>query len=249
MSHYLRAEATRRLDEEPPGWVEVRFREADGTTAILVEKAPVLDAGERLGAGAEFPVTIAIPCDVLEESTNGAVHVRLWFDIEDQRGRGVFRVPAEAVFSLEDAVREATRRAVTELFASYPDHRFYYLTLTTPGEVLTPYLSASSYETSTDEELKWSYADSAFMFFGERHFAELRPLFEAGGDPEARLAAIERAVRTLDEEGLFSAAPLAREDMIVTVEVMPPDHTNTARTIRLNPPGPALTAWLTEAAE
>ena len=62
-------------------------------------------------------------------------------------------------------------------------------------------------------------------------------------------AAIERAVHSLDREGLFSGTPLAREDMIVTVEVMPPDHTNTARTMRLNPRGPALTAWLDEAAE
>lgn len=148
---------------------------------------------------------------------------------------------------LEHAVREATRRAVTELFAAHPGHRFYYVTLTTPGEVLAPYLSASSYETLTDQELKWSYADSAFLFFGEHHFDRLRPWFEAAGDPLDRLAAIERAVRALDAEGLFSGTALARTDMIVTVEVMPPDYTNTERTIRLNPPGPALTTWLAEA--
>ncbi len=151
--------------------------------------------------------------------------------------------------SIEAGVREATRRAVGELFGQYPEHRFYYLTLTTTGEVLTPYLSASSYETLTDQDLKWSYADSGFSLFAEHHFDRLRPLFDNDRDPVERLAAIERAVRSLDEEGLFSGTRLPRNEMIVTVEVMPPDHTNTARTIRLNPPGPALDTWLTEAAE
>jgi hypothetical protein len=154
------------------------------------------------------------------------------------------------VVGIEAAVREATRNAVGELFARYPTHHFYYLTLTTTGEVLTPYLSASSLESLTGDELKWSYADAAFSLFGEHHFDVVRPLFEAGaGDPEERLAAIERAVRALDADGVFDGTPLPRAEMIVTVEVMPPDHTNTARTIRLNPPGPALTAWLAEAAE
>jgi len=82
---------------------------------------------------------------------------------------------------------------------------------------------------------------SPFYCFGESHFAEVRQLFAARppagteADYEARLEAMERAVALLDAEGLFGAGD-ERRDILVNVEVMPPDETNTARAARLNPP-------------
>ncbi|GAA2605054.1 hypothetical protein GCM10010399_40130 [Dactylosporangium fulvum] len=156
---------------------------------------------------------------------------------------------------LADAVVAATRTAVTELFQRYPTHRFYYLSLITTGEVHPPCLSAWSHEAlhavGDDPDLRWSYADSPFNLFGAQHFAKVRRLCEGRGadtDAEAdlRLRAMESAMSRLDREGLFGRGA-ARDGVVVNVEVMPPDFTNTERALRLNPPQ-ALTGWLAEAA-
>jgi hypothetical protein len=58
---------------------------------------------------------------------------------------------------------------------------------------------------------------------------------------------MEAAMAQLDREGLFGTGR-ARLDVVINVEVMPPDWTNTVRAKRLNPPG-ALHEWLDEVAE
>jgi HD-like signal output (HDOD) protein len=58
---------------------------------------------------------------------------------------------------------------------------------------------------------------------------------------------MESAVGRLDSEGTFGTG-LERLGIVVLVEVMPPDHTNTERALRLNP-REALTEWLNDAAE
>jgi hypothetical protein len=58
---------------------------------------------------------------------------------------------------------------------------------------------------------------------------------------------MEAAMKRLNEEGLFGSGP-ERWSIVVNVEVMPPDETNTARGIRLNP-AEALTEWFEEWAE
>ena len=64
-----------------------------------------------------------------------------------------------------------------------------------------------------------------------------------------RYSAMEEAMRRLDQEGLF-AVNQRREDVVVLVEVMPPDETNTQRAYRLNRPDCGmLHIWLEEAAE
>ncbi|MEV0328117.1 DUF4303 domain-containing protein [Micromonospora echinospora] len=159
---------------------------------------------------------------------------------------------------LTDALTVAIRTAVTELFARHPAHRFYYLTLVTTEEVHPPYLSAWSREAlaavpAADRPyLTWSYADSPFHLYGAQHFAEVRRLLGARQAPDAdgrqrRLDAMEAAVDRLDREGLFGRGS-ARSGLVVAVEVMPPDHENTRRVTRLNPPE-ALVTWLAEAAE
>jgi hypothetical protein len=58
---------------------------------------------------------------------------------------------------------------------------------------------------------------------------------------------MEAALSEADAAGTFGSG-IEREQIVINVEVMPPDHSNTERAIRLNPPA-ALTEWLVEAAE
>lgn len=174
--------------------------------------------------------------------------------------------PTEEELAL--AIQEATRQAVSQLFAEHKE-AFYYLSLITTGEAHAPFLSAWSVEALevaaanqgvTPSDLKWSYADSPYTFFGEHFFEEVKRLFSlrvpmdhARSDSErdnefnARLNAMELAVARLDEEGLFGHG-LRRSQLVLNVEIMPPDHTNTDRAKRLNPHD-ALVEWLIEAAE
>ncbi|GAA4216737.1 DUF4303 domain-containing protein [Actinocatenispora rupis] len=167
-------------------------------------------------------------------------------------------IPTEA--DLAAALADATRAALTELYRDNPGHRFYYVTLTTPGEAYGPALSAWSYEALAGrpdaDAVRFSYADSPFSIVGEHHLAPVRELFaarpevfdladdaESGAEYELRLRAIEAALRQLDAEGLFGTGT-DRAEVLVLAEVVPGDEENADRARRLNPPGPALDAWL-----
>lgn len=174
----------------------------------------------------------------------------IWFD--------PLVIPTEA--ELADALTRATRAAVADLFRENPGHTFYYVTLTTPGEAFGPALSAWSHEALAQRadaaDVRYSYADSPFSIVGEKHLKPVREMFAARpevfdiADDDAsdaefdlRLRAIETALRRLADEGLFGAGD-ARENVLVLAEVVPDDEENVARARRLNPPGPALDAWL-----
>jgi hypothetical protein len=94
--HYVRAEVVRWVDPEWPGWVEVHLPESDGSVALLVDKVPVFDYGDRLVPGAKLPMSIEIPCHVLDwvvgQGGVRSAFIRLRFDIEDQSGRTIFNV-------------------------------------------------------------------------------------------------------------------------------------------------------------
>jgi hypothetical protein len=168
---------------------------------------------------------------------------------------------------LSQAVAEATRSAVRRLFECHPG-KYYYISLAVFQGVAPPVLSAWSWEAldaatkddpSAREFLKWSYADSPFYAFGANEFrlvedlVAARPniyeLSEANAEAEAtfRLAEYEKAIASLDADGVFGVGE-ARRDVAVLVEVMPPDATNLERAIRLNPPA-AIAQWLAEAAK
>jgi hypothetical protein len=158
-----------------------------------------------------------------------------------------------SIFELEQAIAEATRKAVKELFKSTDEH-FYYCCLITTGQAHSPFLSAWSREAlnvacGSDEDLKieleWSSADSPYCFFGECYFKEVdkafssRPEVTATNDEYSiRLKAMENALAVLDSEGLFGHGQ-KRNSIYINVEVIPPDKTNTERAIRLNP-GPGI---------
>ena len=171
---------------------------------------------------------------------------------------------------LSCAIESAAGMAINDLFAQHPGH-YYYLSLITTGEAHSPVLAAWSEEAleeavknEVDKEdarygLKWSYADSPFYCFGEDRFTQVNNLFEKRPDIhslddnarnaeyELRLRAMESAIAKLDQRGIFGIGE-ERLKIVVNVEVMPPDYTNTQRAMRLNPPE-AIRTWLEEAAE
>ncbi len=174
-------------------------------------------------------------------------------------------IPTEA--ELTEAIKNATRLAITSLFEKHPE-KFYYCSLITDGSGHSPILSAWSEEALEksllmekipDEarpELKWSYADSPYYGYGEEHFEGVAKLFELRSflldiDSEkeyvVRMNAMEHAMAELDKEGLFGKDE-TRLGIVINAEVMPPDYGNTERGIRLNPKE-AITEWLEEIAE
>lgn len=179
------------------------------------------------------------------------------------------KVPSEA--ELVEAITEAARAAISDLFCEYPDDHFYYVSLITTGEGHAPELTAwskealasaakkSDHEAEALLELKWSYADSPFYGHGDHYFEGVRHLFDARPkpDPESaqewnqeyslRLRAMEAAMARLDAAGLWGRGD-DRIGIVINVEVMPADHTNVERALRLNPTD-ALKDWLEEAAE
>ncbi|WP_134728442.1 hypothetical protein [Amycolatopsis nivea] len=95
---YLNGTATRVVDDEFPGWVEVRFPEADGIERALVEKLPML--ADDLTTASTYPAPVRIPCRVVKTEDDGAVAVvELEHGTTDRGDRNVFRVPAGAVIT------------------------------------------------------------------------------------------------------------------------------------------------------
>ncbi len=170
------------------------------------------------------------------------------------------------------AIEKATRIAVRTLFREHPEN-FYYIALITSGEAHRPSLSAWSHEALVRTELenannedyerqllKWSYADSPYCNYGDQFFSNVGELFDARPSMsdemtsdewreewDLRVGAMEMAASKLDSEGLFGIGS-DRKRVVVTVEVMPPDYSNTERVKRLNP-REAIVEWLKEAAE
>ncbi|MBT2761969.1 DUF4303 domain-containing protein [Paenibacillus sp. ISL-20] len=184
--------------------------------------------------------------------------------------------PTKEIEALATEIADAARASFRALFEN--GERYYYCTLYTTGEGHAPSISAWSWEAleaevarqgeesgtpgSTMAELiKWSYADSPYSCYGDENFDRVKQRFferpsiaELGDDEsdwkfDARLMAMELAMKMLDNEGVF-ALNQPRESVCVLVEVMPPDEINTDIALRLNrAESPAMQAWLAEAAE
>ena len=168
---------------------------------------------------------------------------------------------------LVEKIEDAVEKAVTKLFEDHKEN-FYYCSLITCGEAARPVLSAWSWEaldrlSENDEDkldLKWSYADSPYCMFGEEFLSELDDIFqerprvediddddEYDKEISIRINSMEKALSNLDKKGLFGVGE-DRKKIVINVEFMPPDYSNTERAIRLNPED-ALVSWLEEAAE
>lgn len=168
-----------------------------------------------------------------------------------------------------DLTQEISKAVKTILMDLYQNkEHYYYITLVSDGGANTPCISAWSYEalnrSSNDEEeredIKWSYADSPYCCWKQEEFAQVEKLLLTTNmwdlsdedfdlEYEKRFSAMEAAMKQLDQEGLF-AVNQERDDVVVLVEVMPPDATNTERAHRMNRRNSKIFAeWLDEAAE
>ena len=96
----LRGMATRWVDDAFPGWVEVRFVEADDTVVVLTDKTPVFGL-DGLTVDTALPAAVELPCEVLrrerDERRRELAVVVLSHGAMDQEGRNQFRVLADQV--------------------------------------------------------------------------------------------------------------------------------------------------------
>ncbi len=170
---------------------------------------------------------------------------------------------------LVEIIQKATQKALSKLFEEH-NEKFYYCSLITTGEGLCPIVSAWSEEAlervANEEDdveeakyyLKWSYDETPYFAYGEEYFEDVNRVFlermrklttEKEKDREIRLRinSMERVMHNLDIKGMFGRGE-QRLGIVINVEFMPPDFTNTERALRLNPRD-ALTEWLEEIAE
>lgn len=166
------------------------------------------------------------------------------------------------------AITKAARLTFQKLFSN--GEHFYYCTLLTTSEGFPPVISAWSWEaldrvsqeysTTYAQEVKWSYADSPYYAFGyDEYFGDVKQLFEHRANIDSlndedwekeldfRLTAMVEAMSILDKEGLFAQNQL-RKNILINVELMPPDASNTKRALELNNPED-IEDYLQEAAE
>lgn len=161
--------------------------------------------------------------------------------------------------TLKSEIVKAARTAFESLFSN--GEHYYYVTLATDGLANTPYISAWSHEAferdgEDDEEIKWSEADSPYCCWEQECFDKVEEMLierselrDTDEEYELRLSAMEEAMMELDAEGLFSKNQ-PRSEIMVLVEVIPPDYTNTERAYRLNDSCTEIfKEWLDEAAE
>lgn len=159
---------------------------------------------------------------------------------------------------------QAANAAFSELFEMHPG-TYYYCSMFTDGLANGPAITAWSYEAlekcaseqddpvQAKEWLKWSYGESPFLCYRDDLFEPIRKAFQARPGPDntgwseeyqLRFRVMENAMKHLNENGVFGVG-MSRNQMVVAVEVVPPDLSNTERVKRLNPPE-AVAIWVAE---
>ena len=159
---------------------------------------------------------------------------------------------------VRSAIREAARRAWTELRREHPESYYYFGLWTTPL-AHRPAPTALSVEglrrtvadydargiPVTEDELRWAENDSPFDLYGDAGFAEVEDLFDTFGNPyerpravnEALFEAIAGALADLDADGFFGTGP-DRDAVVVNVTM--PGHDEAEDLLEsaraLNPP-------------
>lgn len=161
---------------------------------------------------------------------------------------------------------KAAGDAFSSLKESHREEFYYYAFIFDEG--LQPYISAWSYEALdqsildnkiTDEEekswWKWDYSDSPYAVYGyEEFFHEASKLLDKRANRlsedelydiewDVRIASMEEAMKRLDQSGLFGSKD-ARKNVVINVEIAPPDGSEYDRALRLNPSSSLLSEYL-----
>lgn len=170
---------------------------------------------------------------------------------------------------LVNEIKIAVTHSVNELFKKHPNENFYYISLITSGEAHSPILSAWSYQelhklSNNDKEeailIKWSYTDSPYTMYKNNFFQKVEQIFEfrdteninekdESAEFDFRINAMVEAIHQADISGVFGNGE-PRLNLLLNVEVMPPDETNVIRAKKLNPKNSKiLPIWIEEAGE
>ncbi|MDE7098747.1 MAG: DUF4303 domain-containing protein [Ruminococcus sp.] len=162
-------------------------------------------------------------------------------------------------------LQSAFQNAVSALRSEHNENFYYYAFIYDEG--LRPYISALSYEAyekllienniSHDEEgWKWCTFDFPYCDYGyDEFFKEIENMLlqrekTMSGDElygvewDTRIDSMEEALKRLDKAGFFGTGEI-RKNIIINVEVAPPDCKERQRAIRLNPESSLLSEYLT----
>lgn len=144
--------------------------------------------------------------------------------------------------------------------------RFYFYVFVF-DEGMHPYISAWSHEalekSMIEQQIaeedkswwKWDSADSPYAVYGyDEFFGKVSNLLDKRADGlsddklyetewAVRVDAMEEAMKRLDRSGLFGTGA-ERENVVINVEVAPPDGLEYDRALRLNSPSALLSEYL-----
>lgn len=161
-------------------------------------------------------------------------------------------------------LQSAFQNAVSALRSEHNENFYYYAFIYNEG--LRPYISALSYEAyekllienniSHDEEgWKWCTFDFPYCAYGyDEFFPEVDNMFLErergmsddelyGVEWDTRIDSMEEALKRLDKAEFFGIGEI-RKNIIINVEVAPPDCKERQRAIRLNPESSLLSEYL-----
>lgn len=166
---------------------------------------------------------------------------------------------------LTEALVKAAGAAFRSLQETTKEHFYYYVLAFDEG--LHPYISAWSDEAleksvveqqiTEDEKRwwKWDCSDSPYAVYGyDDFFGEVSELLDKresllsdeelyGIEWNMRVDVLEEAMKRLDGSGLFGTKE-ERKNVVINVELAPPDGSEYNRALRLNPPSAFLSAYL-----
>lgn len=169
----------------------------------------------------------------------------------------------------DEELVEAFVKSAGDAFSSLKENhkeQFYYFAFIF-DEGMHPYISAWSYEALeksmmdnkiTEEDKgwwKWDYSDSPYVVYGyDEFFCEVSELLDQRADKlsddelydvewEIRIASMEEAMKRLDQSGMFGIGD-ERENVVINVEIAPPDYSEYNRALRLNAASSLLSEYL-----
>lgn len=158
-------------------------------------------------------------------------------------------------------LQSAFQNAVSALRAEHDENFYYYAFIY--DELLRPYISVLSYEAykkllaekDDEDDWKWCTFDFPYCAYGyDEFFSEVDNMFlerENGMsidelysiEWDTRVDSMEEALKRLDKAGFFGTGE-NRKNVIINVEVAPPDCKERQRALRLNPESPLLSEYL-----